>query len=343
MVKILIENINSKIVGYLPDNVHKDLDKALSYEIANARHMSLVKRGKWDGVIHLYMRHKGQQFYTGLMAFVREILKKNDIEFQLEDRRIKPKQNLPHLKFEPPKEWNYEERDYQTFTVDRSLKFTRGILGVCTGGGKTLIVTRQIADIKTAPFIFYVLTKDLMYQAHETMTKCLNEPIGLIGDGKCDIKNINVMTIQTAIRSLNKKKKFNIKDYKFDEEDVWKEEDVDEETADKIQRLIRSAKGVYMDECISGDSILQTEKGPIKIEDIKSKKCRYVLSYDGINVVYKSIIKWIPKGSQDTVVIKFEDGDITCTKDHLIYTSTGWIEAAKIKKGETVLFANADA
>lgn len=248
MVKILIENINSKIIGHLPDNVQKEISESLSYKVANARHMPIVKSKKWDGIIRLYGRHKGQVFYTGLLSFVRDILKKNNISFTLEDRRIKPPQNLPDLKFDPPPEWNYEERDYQTFTIERGLKFTRGVLGVCTGGGKTVIVTRMISEIKTAPFIFYVLTKDLMYQAHDTMTSCLNEPIGLIGDGKCDIKNINVMTIQTAIRALNKEKEINIKDYQFDEEDIWEDEDIDAQTSEKIKKLIRSAKGIYFDE-----------------------------------------------------------------------------------------------
>jgi len=249
MIKILVENINSKIIGQLPNEVNKDINEALSYKVANARHMPSVKKGIWDGIIRLYKKSYGQQFYTGLLSFVRDILEKHNIEFKIDDRRLRPNQNLPHLKFNPPEEWSYEERDYQTFTIKRALKFTRGILGVCTGGGKTVIVTRMIGEIKTAPFIFYVLTKDLMYQAHETMSKCLNEPIGIIGDGQCDIKNINVMTIQTAIRALNSKKKFNIKDYRFDEEDVWDESDIDEVTSEKIQRLIRSAKGIYFDEC----------------------------------------------------------------------------------------------
>lgn len=250
MVKIVVNNIHSKIVGFLSPEVHVDLDRALSYRLKNARHIPLVKSGKWDGVFHLYQKNKGQSFYTGLMAFVREVLNKHKVEFQIQDLRVKPTQNLPHLTFNPPEDWGYEERDYQTFSIDRSIKFTRGVLNITTGGGKTVCVTRIISEIKTAPFIFYVLTKDLMEQAYRTMTACLNEPIGRIGDGLCDIKNINVCTIQTAIMALKGKDKIKISDYKFDEEDVWDEKKIDsQEKLDQIKKLIAQAKGVYVDEC----------------------------------------------------------------------------------------------
>ena len=90
-------------------------------------------------------------------------------------------------------------------------------------GGKTMTVTRMIGEIKSYPFMFYVLTKDLMIQAHSVLSSCLNEKIGMIGDGKCDIAKINVCTIQTAVRALHPDDKLKISDYQFDEEDVWDE------------------------------------------------------------------------------------------------------------------------
>jgi len=247
MVKIVIGNINSKIVGFLPDAVQSDLASRLSYKVANARHMPKVKSGLWDGIIRLYWKHKGQSFYTGLMALVREVLIKHKIEYTCADLRPVPPQNMPDLKFLPPK--NYEERDYQQFTIDRTLKFTRGVLGIATGGGKTMAVTEIISRIKTYPFIFFVLTKDLMEQAYDVLSGSLNTPIGRIGDGKVDIQRISVCTIQTAIMAINESKKLKIEDYIFDDEDRWDEKGIEsEEKADKIRRLIRLAKGVYADE-----------------------------------------------------------------------------------------------
>jgi superfamily II DNA or RNA helicase len=65
------------------------------------------------------------------------------------------------------------------------------------------MVVRLISKIKTVPFIFFVLSSDLLEQAYDDLSSCLNVPIGKIGGGVCDIRDINVMTIQTAIRALN--------------------------------------------------------------------------------------------------------------------------------------------
>ena len=248
MVKIVVGNITSNIVGHLPPEVQVALQDRLSYKVANARHMPKVKSGQWDGVIRLYWKHKGQSFYTGLMALVREILQIHKIPYTFMDQRVVPDQNMPELQFIPPSK--YQERDYQQFTLDRTMQFTRGIIGVATGGGKTMMVTEAISRIKTYPFIFFVLTKDLMEQAHDVLSTSLNTPIGMIGDGKCDMQKISVCTIQTAIMALNSQNsKFKIDDFVFDDEDKWDEKGIaSAEKAEKIRKLIRLTKGVYFDE-----------------------------------------------------------------------------------------------
>lgn len=248
MVKIIIGNIDSKIVGHLPEEVHQELSDSMSYKLLGARYVPKVKEGLWDGVIRFYHRHRGQSFYTGLLSFVRETLKKHNVPYQIYDRRIRPEPNMPELVFSPPS--GYEERDYQDYTVNRSQQFTRGIIGACTGSGKTMMVTRLIGELQTYPFIFYVLTKDLMQQAHDTLSSCLNCKIGMVGDGKADFKKITVCTIQTAVRALNAKNtKFDISNYRFDEEDAWNEKDIESaEKAEKITKLLRMAKGIYFDE-----------------------------------------------------------------------------------------------
>ena len=249
MIKIIIGNIHSRIIGLLPDSVTQDLDNILSYKLKDARFIPSVKARKWDGVIRLYQKFNGQSFLTGLMSLVRNALTQHNIPFEILDRRIRPDKNLPDLTFLPPN--NYEERDYQALTVERSLKFTRGILCMATGSGKTLVAVNLISRIKTYPVVFYTLTKDLMEQSHSVLSSCLNQPIGRIGDGEVDIKKINVCTIQTAIRALNfKNSNFKIDDYKFDDEDEWDEKGIDsEEKASKIRSLISMAKVVIADEC----------------------------------------------------------------------------------------------
>lgn len=247
MVKIVLNNLTSKIIGFIPDEVHTQLDKALSYRVKHARFSPQFKAKQWDGIIRLYKRNQGQSFYSGLLSFVGPILEENNIPYQKVDERVKPTQNLPQLVFSPPP--NYEERDYQQFTIQRALQRSRGILKVATGGGKTMIVSEMIAGVKTAPFMFYVLTEDLLRQAHDVLSSTLNEPIGVIGGGKFDIKNINVCTIQTAIRAIHVGEKIKVSDYQFDEDDLWSDDEIlSIEKLQQLRNLIFSLKGIYFDE-----------------------------------------------------------------------------------------------
>ena len=248
MVKILIGNVTSRIIGYLPEDVHEALDKRLSYTPTDARHMKSVKSGRWDGRYRLYRKTYGQSFNTGLMSLVLFTLDEHKIQYQKADGRTKPEANLPHLTFSPT--GSYEERDYQQFTINRAIGRTRGIIKVATGGGKTMMVSELIGRIQTAPFMFYVLTKDLMEQAYDTLSGTLNEPIGRIGGGKWDVQKINVCTIQTAVMAVNlRNKKFKISDYKFDEEDLWdKKQLANEDKLEYLKKLLRATKGIYFDE-----------------------------------------------------------------------------------------------
>jgi len=60
MVKILIGNSNSKIVGHLPEIVHKELDLELSYMAQGAKFSKKYQSGKWDGRIRFFYKNKGQ-------------------------------------------------------------------------------------------------------------------------------------------------------------------------------------------------------------------------------------------------------------------------------------------
>jgi len=248
MVKVVIGNIMSRIIGFLPEEAQEELDQQLSYSVSGSEYSPAVKQGKWDGVSRLYKKHYGQSFLTGLLSIVLSVLDKHKIVYQKVNDRVVPPKNLQHLKFNPPE--NYENRDYQQFTIDRCLKRTRGIIKMATGAGKTLITAELVSHIQTSPFMFYVLTNDLLEQAYGVLSSTLNEPIGRIGGGEFDVKKINVCTVQTAIMAVNyENKHFKISDYQFDEEDEW-----DNKTMESVERLkylkkvIYSTKGVYFDE-----------------------------------------------------------------------------------------------
>jgi superfamily II DNA or RNA helicase len=243
---ILIGNKYSRIASDLPPHIDRELDLAMSYTRQGYEHTKAHKERGWDGRIRMYQ--KGRMFMTGLLSYARDVFERNGIEYKLEDRRVCPEKNFPELELDPP-DW-YEKRPYQDFTVERTCAYTRGIFQVATGGGKTVLATEVIASLKVKPFIYFVLSKDLMRQAHDTLSEFLNCEIGLVGDGKCDIRDITVCMVQTAIQCLHRNDEdFNKKDYKFDAEDMWDEDSIFvESNAEKICSLIETCKGFYFDE-----------------------------------------------------------------------------------------------
>jgi superfamily II DNA or RNA helicase len=209
-------------------------------------HTDLFQKEEWDGTIKLWK--PGEEFYTGLLGPMVSIFDDCKVVYKILDRRQKTFCNFPELEFVKPS-W-YVEREYQDFTISRGIERTRGIFNIGTGGGKTVLVTELIARLKVKPFMFYVLTKDLLYQAKECLSQCLNCEIGQIGDGIVDIKDINVCTKDAVVYAINKNNStFNIQKYKFDSCDVWDEKEMYGETnVEKIVELVKNCRGLYFDE-----------------------------------------------------------------------------------------------
>ena len=253
--KIVVQNVFSRIYGEIPSDLVDAISKELSYAVMNREHIlkSLSERdfstNEWDGRIELFWPSKGNCFYTGMMSDVLYILDSAGFKYTIDDRRIVPAKNLVdqmRLVLPPGK----FERPYQSTVVASLYKSGRGILQAATGSGKTMMVTQLIGAIKTGPFLFFVPSVDIMDQAYECLSACLTVPIGRVGDGMLDIQQINVVMIQTAIKSIKRNDpKFKVSDYKFDDEDSWDSSPVEEDKAKAIDNLIRSAAGVYIDEC----------------------------------------------------------------------------------------------
>ena len=252
--KIVIGNVHSRIFGLVPEELEKQINEELSYTVQNYQHIAknIASRGimssDWDCTVNLYWPRKGHLFYTGMMSDVLSILDKANYEYTIDDRREIPDRNLdPTMDFVLPP--NKFERPYQNIVVASMVKATRGVLQAATGSGKTFMMTKLIGLIKSGPFLFFVPSIDLMDQAHSCLSDCLTVPIGRVGDGECDIQQINVVMIQTAVKALKRNDPtFKFSDYRFDEEDEWDTTPIDEPRAVAIDKLIRSAAGVYMDE-----------------------------------------------------------------------------------------------
>lgn len=265
--KIYINNVWSTVEG-LPHNAYMRIYDKLSYEIPGSHFIiskaekattleerrKYAKYANWDGKKHLVKKKRNDEnaclFLTGLISkVIKTLVDEYKVLPEIIDERKRPKRTLD-LKWDN----KFEPYDYQQKIVEDSINKGRGLIEVCTGGGKTLISSKIIQELGVSPFIFYVLTKDLMYQAKERLEEYIpGLQVGIIGDGQCDIKEINVMTMQTAYRCFEKPKKDDEKENFVDLEDsdikaIKSENLAHLKKKNSIKKLINDAKGIYFDE-----------------------------------------------------------------------------------------------
>ncbi len=210
------------------------IDEVTSFWIQGAEYNPKYAKGTWDGRRHLFNK-RDHTFPTGLLPRLIARFKKNEYTYHLIDDRPIPK---PSLKIAAP---SLPLREYQETVIKKALEYRRGILEMATGSGKTLVAASLISKLKL-PTVFFVHTRELLYQTKEYFETHLGCPIGQIGDGKIQIEPITVATIQTVVRALGEKYQF------FDEEDQDDLTQVDT-ARDDIVKLIESAPVVFFDEC----------------------------------------------------------------------------------------------
>lgn len=351
-VTLRVTDAVTYVIGKLSKEIYQEFKKTLGYKDPNAMWRSTNAKN-WDGYITTVCYNKqhckcsikkdGVHFPTGLYSRAVDFFKAYCVPVSVIDDRSAFVANKIPIGVTS----NLEVRDYQRETIDKAVIAQRGIIKAATGAGKTAIGSGIIAKLGISPFIFYVTSQDLLRQAKTELERFLvmnNNPleVGVIGGGKCDIRDVNIMTVQTAVRSLGEK--FN----KFDDEDEDEGKELSQEMKDKydtISNLIHSAKGIICDECVTGDTFVTTRNyGIIKIKELKNKIGEEVLSFNGTSVVWKKITKFYDQGIKSIISIKLKSGNvIKCTKNHPIFTQRGWIQSGQLKITDQILsIANAD-
>jgi superfamily II DNA or RNA helicase len=211
-IRIDVGNNDSYIYGYVNPQIMDLLKEDLSYKVQNAEFTDAyntidpkTKKRKWDGRKRLVWKTKKSiRFPTGLLSKVRSVFDAFGVEYELTNRRpprYQPELNLAFAE-------GIKLRDYQKDAVVRACKKGRGIIKAATGAGKTIIAAGIIEELKVKDVIFLAMSGDLVIQAKEEFEKFVTEDgkpieVGMIGAGECDIKDINVATVQTICRALD--------------------------------------------------------------------------------------------------------------------------------------------
>jgi superfamily II DNA or RNA helicase len=217
------------------------VEDATSFWVVGAEFSKKYQDGIWDGQRKLFRKRGGLAFPTGLLSKIEKILTAGGHEYTMEDLRTHSLRGEPIQPQGPPL------RDYQAEVLKIVTQKERGILQLATGAGKTMIAAHLIAA-RGLNSLFFVHTKDLLYQTIDSFKSILGDPIGQVGDGTVRVEKITVATIQTAARALDVK----IKKEPGDEIPIWSD-DASERLSvsdwEIVQNALRDCAVVVFDEC----------------------------------------------------------------------------------------------
>ena len=247
MLKIILGNTSCRIIGNIEEDVLKKLDNDMSYKFPGYQFMRgkhgvynpySPSAGGWDGRVRLLT--KGKSFPVGLLHRVKEILKRNRVNYQIIDNRDSIEKGrelaLSDGKFIP--------RDYQLEVVEAAHKVGGGIVRSATGSGKTSMIAMLVAkyNINT---IVYVIGIELLYQMKETIERLYGIECGIVGGGHSDTsKQVTIMTIWSAASAFDAK-------CKLMDSDVTHDNKKKNKALNKkaIRDKVGSAKLIIIDEC----------------------------------------------------------------------------------------------
>ncbi len=214
------------------------LDAFLSYEIHNSFYIKAMSnkefiRNQWDGRNHLFSVKTGK-FLTGLLPYVKEALQQYNIPYDIVDDRMTYIQ-------QPISGLILESRPYQEDAVNISYKMKRGIIWARPRSGKTIMEIMLVQCLGLMPVLSICQSIDVARQTIEKFNQFLpGGEVGLIGDGECNIQPITVATIQSLSAAYNIKEKIPKKQM---EKIPALAKKLD------IQRMVETAKFVWVDEC----------------------------------------------------------------------------------------------
>lgn len=208
MFTLRVDHNNTYIQGYAPYGL---IDAATSYLPHGYWFNPHYRKGRTDGRKRFLTKSRGSNpahFPSGLLARVVESLRKDNVDFAIDDVREfdfhvpslclldqKQSDGLIHLDQFP--------YDYQGEAVEALLSSGRGILEAGTGSGKTECLAAVVQSIDERS-LWLENRIHLARQTQERLCARLGCDIGFIGDKECRLEKITVGMVQSVSNMLRK-------------------------------------------------------------------------------------------------------------------------------------------
>lgn len=306
MINIIIDNVYAKLEN-IPQDIELKIWEKLSYEIKEFQ-------CEYIQIRHLYNR-KTKKTYTGLLNYVFEILSDNNLSYNIIDNRTIPQQNADFSlqDFISTPDGNkipLKARDYQQKIIDEA--DNREIIRAATGAGKTFIMAGLIDKFKVKPVSIFADKLSLCTQLRDEISKFLGTPVGLVGGGINDKKDITVYSAQST-------------------------------TEDDI----KDSNLVMFDECFPANTSISLSDGSTtSIKNIVDNKLNSsVLSFNTSTNKIESnkITNWLKKPNNKKLLkIKVLDDNnnihtLICTEDHKIFSNNKYTKASSLNINDPVI------
>jgi len=248
VVAIIRHQNSCKVVEEDDEEILEALDTELSFKILGAEFSQAYKgytnamgeEVSWDGKRHILS--SSGKFPVGLLPRVMDFYAAKGIHPMIIDERPPIEKSVPIDIANNLRAIGKEARPYQEYAVNKAIETDRGIIRLATGGGKTLIAALITAKLGK-PTIIYVIGKDLLYQLQDFFSHIFSEQIGIIGDGRCEIRNINIATVWSVGQALGLKGSATIDD------EGELEKKIDPDKFRKIKEMLLNSSVHIMDEC----------------------------------------------------------------------------------------------
>jgi len=247
MAKIVVKDNICYIKEETDINFVRILDDELSFRVQGAEHTRAYKGYyvggqfiRWDGVHRILSNNL--TFPYGLLSRVCELYERYGKEITIHEEELErtPINSIEILG--ALKRINKYPYPYQLEVLDTVKESYNGIIRMATGSGKSII-----AALITAYFgkksVIYVIGKDLLHQTKRFFDEIFDDPVGIIGDGLCDIHDINIASIWTVGQALG------LKSNKIIDDVSDGEKKLDETKYKYIRDMMKTSKVHIFDEC----------------------------------------------------------------------------------------------
>ena len=198
--------------------------------------------------------------------------------------------------------------------MEAHLRQHSGGIGVLpTSVGKTYLALEVARRFKT-PIGVLIYAGHMIDNWVEHCESHLGIPecdVGIVKENRCDIgKPVTIISVQTVLAR-----------------------DLPQEVFDHVGFLI-------MDECLTGDTLIETDVGRVRIDSIPSSGASSVLCYDEEleQWTFRRIKRWLNQGVRRVVRVTTAEGQaLRCTANHPLLTQRGWVEAGNLQQGDKIL------